>query len=82
MAEYQNVDDDAPEGGNTRQATGRRPAAGLLLAGLVALLVSAWSLIGPEHFQSLGGAQFRWMIVLAAVAVGLVLVFAPGRRKK
>lgn len=82
MAEYQNVDDDAPEGGDTRRPAGRRPAAGLLLAGMFALLVSAWSLIGPEHFQSLGGAQFRWIVVLAAVAVGLVLVFAPGRRKK
>lgn len=82
MAEYQNADNDAPEGGDTRQATGRRPAAGLLLAGLFALLVSAWAMIGPEHFQSLGGGQFRWMIVVAAVAVGLVLVFAPGRRKQ
>lgn len=60
---------------------GRRPSALLLLSGLVALLVSVGALIGPGSFESLGDAQFRWIVVLAAVVVGVVLVFAPGRRK-
>ncbi|MFD4181293.1 hypothetical protein [Rhodococcus sp. NPDC058514] len=59
----------------------RRPSALLLLAGLAALLVSGWALIGPDRFESLGDAQFRWILVIAAVAVGVILVFAPGRRK-
>ncbi|MFC4602647.1 hypothetical protein [Rhodococcus kronopolitis] len=81
MAEYRNVDDHSTDNGRTGQAKSRRPAAGLLFAGLIALLVSVWSLIGPEHFQSLDGGPSKWIVVAAAVAVGLVLVFAPGRRK-
>ena len=81
MAEYRNTDDDSPDNGQTGRANSRRPAAGLLFAGLIALLVSAWSLIGPENFRSLDGAPSKWIVVAVAVVVGLVLVFAPGRRK-
>ncbi|MFC9787556.1 hypothetical protein [Rhodococcus sp. NPDC127528] len=59
----------------------RRPSALLLLSGLTALVVSAWAIIGPDRFTALGGAQFRWIFVIVAVAVGVILVFAPGRRK-
>lgn len=69
------------ENTETAAKAGRRPSALLLLSGLAALLVSAWALIGPGSFESLGDAQFRWILVIAAVVVGVILVFAPGRRK-
>ncbi|MBP1162857.1 hypothetical protein ABIC28_000390 [Rhodococcus sp. PvR044] len=69
------------ENTETTDKAGRRPSALLLLSGLAALLVSVWALIGPFHFESLGDAQFRWIVVIAAVVAGLILVFAPGRRK-
>ncbi len=59
----------------------RRPSAGLLLSGLVALLVSAWALVGPDNLAALGNRQVQWLLVAAAVVVGVVLVVAPVRRK-
>lgn len=61
--------------------TTRRPSALLLLSGLAALLISAWAFIGPDHLGALGDWQFKWVLVLAAVVVGVVLVVSPGRRK-
>ncbi|WP_181763028.1 hypothetical protein [Rhodococcus spelaei] len=61
--------------------TSRRPSALLLLSGLTALLISAWAIIGPDRFSAFGGAEFRWIFVIVAVVVGVILVFAPGRRK-
>ncbi|MFC7447726.1 hypothetical protein [Rhodococcus daqingensis] len=69
------------ENTETTDKAGRRPSALLLLAGLAALLVSGWALIGPGSFESLGDTQFRWILVIAAVVVGVILVLAPGRRK-
>ncbi|MFD4292048.1 hypothetical protein ACFWPA_05085 [Rhodococcus sp. NPDC058505] len=61
--------------------TSRRPSAALLLSGLAALLVALWALVGPDRLGALGDWQFTWVLVLAAVVVGVVLVIAPGRRK-
>lgn len=62
--------------------TGKRkgPSAVLLLAGLVALLVSAWALAGPSAWGRLPDLHLGWLVVVAAVVVGLGLVFSPGRR--
>ncbi|WP_430333673.1 hypothetical protein [Rhodococcus sp. ACT016] len=68
----------------TEQSTpraSRRPSVGLLLAGLAALLVSVWALIGPFSLAPLADVETRWLFVIAAVAIGVALVFAPRRRR-
>ncbi|BAH54510.1 hypothetical protein [Rhodococcus opacus] len=72
--------DDTQDGEQTR--TRKRPSLLLLLAGLAALLVSGWALAGPFSLELLANVEFRWLFVLVAVLVGVVLVFAPNRRKK
>ncbi|AHK30076.1 hypothetical protein [Rhodococcus opacus] len=62
--------------------TRKRPSPLLLLAGLAALLVSGWALAGPFSLEPLANVEFRWLFVVVAVLVGVVLVFAPNRRKK
>ena len=58
----------------------RRPSATLLLMGLVALGISAWSLVGSGTFTWLTRFDGRWLVVGAAAAMGLALIFAPGPR--
>jgi putative copper export protein len=60
--------------------TKKRPSALLLFAGLAALAVSAYGLIGPDTWESVADVQFGWIVVLIAIVVGLVLVVAPSRR--
>jgi len=71
--------DDTQDSEQTR--TRKRPSLLLLLAGLAALLVSGWALAGPFSLEPLANVEFRWLFVLVAVLVGVVLVFAPNRRK-
>jgi len=71
--------DDTQDSEQTR--TRKRPSLLLLLAGLAALLVSGWALAGPFSLEPLTNVEFRWLFVLVAVLVGVVLVFAPNRRK-
>lgn len=59
----------------------RFPSLGLLLAGLAALFVSIWALVGPFSLDIFTNVEFRWVFVIAAVAIGAVLVFSPGRRR-
>ncbi|ANS27197.1 MULTISPECIES: hypothetical protein [Rhodococcus] len=61
--------------------TRKRPSPLLLLAGLAALLVSGWALAGPFSLEPLANVEFRWLFVVVAVLVGVVLVFAPNRRR-
>lgn len=68
------------ESGTTGQARPtRRPSPLLLLAGLAALLVSGWAIVGPFSLEPL--ADIGWISVISAVVVGAVLVLAPNRRK-
>ncbi|MDT2009647.1 hypothetical protein FXW78_48110 [Rhodococcus opacus] len=72
--------DDTQETEQTRMRT--QPSPLLILAGVAALLVSGWALAGPFSLEPLANVEFRWLFVLVAVLVGVVLVFAPNRRKK
>lgn len=63
------------------EKTTRRPSALLMLSGIAALLVSVWAFVGPDRLGALGDWQFEWLLVVAAIVVGVVLVIAPGRRK-
>ncbi len=57
--------------------TRRRPSAFLLLAGLLALAISIWSLVGPDTWA--GGFPFGWVLVIGAIAVGTALLRSPKR---
>ncbi|QCQ92115.1 hypothetical protein [Rhodococcus sp. SGAir0479] len=77
FADTPHLSDDEP----TASTASRRPSFGLLLAGLAALFVSVWALVGPFSLDLFTNVEFRWVFVIAAVAVGAVLVFSPGRRR-
>lgn len=82
MAEYEKgFDTESPQ--EDRSGCGRRgPSVLLLLAGIAALLVSGWALIGPFSLDFLSGVDAGWVLVGVAVVVGAVLVFLPSRRGK
>ncbi|SDH84836.1 hypothetical protein SAMN05444695_103373 [Rhodococcus triatomae] len=87
MADSGNYDFDSPglspDSSDETPKTGRRrPSALLLLAGLAALVISSWALAGPFDLSPLADVEFRWLFVLVAVVVGLVLVFSPHHRSK
>jgi len=73
------IADDTDE--HTAPKPSRRPSIGLFLAGLAAILVSVWALVGPFSLEPLANVEFRWLFVVAAVVIGAVLVFSPGRRR-
>jgi len=58
----------------------RGPSALLLLAGLAAMVVSVAAIIGQDAIVSLSDVQFRWVFVIAAVAVGVALLLGPSRK--
>ena len=57
----------------------RRPSGLLLIAGIVALLVSGWALLGPSSFEGFD-ANVGWVLVAVAVLVGAVLVLTPSKK--
>ncbi|ASF09993.1 hypothetical protein NBRGN_103_00480 [Nocardia brasiliensis NBRC 14402] len=61
--------------------TKRGPSASLLIVGLLALGVSAWAFIGPESWSKTSGVPLGWIVVLAAIVVGVVLVVSPRKRR-
>jgi hypothetical protein len=58
----------------------RGPSFSLLLAGLLALLVSIWAFIGPDSWPSHAIVPAGWIVVAAAIVIGIALVVSP--RKK
>ncbi|RVW11510.1 hypothetical protein EGT67_03645 [Prescottella agglutinans] len=83
MAEFADTPDTGADGTDEQSTAkaSRGPSVGLLLAGLAALLVSAWALVGPFSLEPLANLEFHWLFVIIAVAIGAALVFAPGRRR-
>ncbi|WP_067543968.1 hypothetical protein [Nocardia crassostreae] len=59
----------------------RRPSFSLLLAGLLGLAVNVWAFIGPSWPVS-GGLSFGWIVVVASIIVGIVLVLSPRKHKE
>ncbi|MBH0777503.1 hypothetical protein [Nocardia bovistercoris] len=59
----------------------RGPSLSLLIVGLLALAVSACALAGPSTVSALTALPLGWIIVTAAIVVGVGLVLSPrGRR--
>lgn len=73
--------DDIDDTQDTGTTSRKRPSPLLFLAGLAALLVSGWALVGPFSLEPLANVEFRWLFVLVAVVVGAVLVFTPNRKR-
>lgn len=80
FADNSNILGDETDEQSTSKSS-RRPSIGLFLAGLAALLVSGWALVGPFSLEPLANVEFRWFFVVAAVVIGAILVFSPGRRR-
>ncbi|WP_280426716.1 hypothetical protein [Nocardia carnea] len=56
-------------------------SAGLFVTGLLALLVSIWALAGPEQWNVTSMIPVGWIVVAAAIVVGVVLVISPRMRR-
>ncbi|MBF6327416.1 hypothetical protein [Nocardia transvalensis] len=61
--------------------TRRGPSLSLLLAGVLALLVSVWAFIGPSSWPSHSIVPIGWIVVGVAIVVGVILVIAPRKKK-
>ncbi|MGO4615945.1 hypothetical protein AB4305_24620 [Nocardia sp. 2YAB30] len=58
----------------------RGPSASLLIVGLLALAVSMWVFVGPASWPAASMIPIGWIVVLAAIIIGIMLVISP--RKK
>ncbi|MFF0491233.1 hypothetical protein ACWDSJ_22230 [Nocardia sp. NPDC003482] len=63
-----------------KSETRRGPSISLLLAGVLALLVSVWAFIGPSAWPANSAVPIGWIVVGVAILVGVILVISP--RKK
>ncbi|RDI51675.1 hypothetical protein [Nocardia mexicana] len=62
--------------------TRRGPSFSLLLAGLLALLVSVWAFIGPSSWPEHSIIPIGWIVVAVAIVVGIALVISPRKKKR
>ncbi|WP_459547950.1 hypothetical protein [Nocardia sp. X0981] len=77
MAEQPTSTDSTSRGG--RRNRGFSP--GLLISGLLALLVSAWTLLGPGHWELTSIVPLGWLVVATAIVIGLFLVVSPRKHR-
>ncbi|MEU2041296.1 hypothetical protein [Nocardia niwae] len=56
------------------------PAASLLIAGLLSLAISVWAFVGPASWPATSMIPIGWVIVLAAIVIGIALVISPRKR--
>jgi LPXTG-motif cell wall-anchored protein len=52
-----------------------------LIVGLLALAVSVWAFIGPTSMPSTGVIPLGWIVVIAAILIGIVLVVSPRKSR-
>lgn len=57
----------------------RRPSMLLLLSGLLALGLGATSLAGPDTWHGVDSFPFGWVLVVAAIVIGVALLHTPKR---
>ncbi|MEV6321457.1 hypothetical protein AB0M45_09700 [Nocardia sp. NPDC051787] len=70
----------AETGKNNTGESRRGPAASLLIAGLLALAVSVLGFIGPASWPAASMLPLGWIVVLAAIVIGILLVISPRKR--
>jgi hypothetical protein len=72
--------DRSTPGPTTDAGPRRRPSAVLLPGGLIAIGISALTLVGPTHWDGhIPGSHLAWAAVAVAAVVGLVLLVPPRR---
>ena len=69
-----------PNGGCGRRSG--RFSPGLFVVGLLAVIVSAWALAGPSSWAAVSVIPLGWILVVAAIVVGVVLVLSPRKRRR
>ncbi|MCM6776193.1 hypothetical protein NDR87_19140 [Nocardia sp. CDC159] len=62
--------------------TRRGPSFSLLLAGVLALLVSVWAFIGPSAWPAHSAVPIGWIVVGVAILVGVIMVISPRRKRE
>lgn len=77
MAEQQTSADSETHG--ERRVS--RFSPGLFLTGLLALLISVGILVGPDHWELTSIIPAGWIMVAAAIVIGLFLVISPRKRR-
>ncbi|MFE7745642.1 hypothetical protein [Nocardia sp. NPDC057455] len=55
----------------------RGPAVSLLIAGLLSLAISVWAFVGPASWPAASMIPIGWIVVTAAIVVGILLVISP-----
>lgn len=73
--------DPADTPADARTDTRRGPSLLLLLAGILAVLVSVWAFLGPDSWPVHSTVPVGWIVVGAAVVVGIALVISPRKKK-
>lgn len=61
--------------------TRRGPSFSLLLAGVLALLVSVWAFIGPSAWPAHSAFPTGWVVVAVVITIGIVMTVSPRCRK-
>ncbi|WP_084436176.1 hypothetical protein [Aldersonia kunmingensis] len=74
--------EDGRSAGSAPREGKRGPSVLLLLSGILALVVSGWALAGGNGWPGEGvdGPNLGWILVVAAIIVGALLVFTPSKR--
>ncbi|WP_019932914.1 hypothetical protein [Nocardia sp. BMG111209] len=80
MADQNQIDTDSPDTGTRTGRSRRGPSFALLLAGLLAVLVSVCAFVGPDGWPFHPGIPLGWITVGVAIVVGCGLVLSPRRR--
>jgi uncharacterized membrane protein HdeD (DUF308 family) len=55
----------------------RGPAASLLIAGLLSIAISVWAFVGPASWPAASMIPIGWIVVIAAIVIGILLVISP-----
>ncbi|WP_280233958.1 hypothetical protein [Nocardia cyriacigeorgica] len=66
---------------DNKNGTRRGPSFSLLIVGLLALALSVWALLGPVSWPATDLISVGWIVVVAAIVVGLLLVLSPRKRR-
>ncbi|RMI31799.1 hypothetical protein [Nocardia stercoris] len=67
----------------TRETWRRGPSLPMLLAGVLALLISVWALRGPDTWPAHHHVvHFGWIAIAFAIVVGISMVAGPSRHRR
>ena len=73
--------DTSNDGGSAGRAHRGGFSPGLFVTGLLAMLVSIWALAAPDRWNITSMIPVGWIVVAAAIVMGVVLVISPRKRR-